>query len=76
MSFLFEFLEFAVEKFNEEEVVLQEDLRMLRQNQFLVGLLESYLLLFHHNHSIVSHTYTPVNTLKATVASAAASLFS
>jgi hypothetical protein len=48
---------------------------MVRQNEFLVGLLESYLLLFHHNHSIVSRTYPQANPLKATIAATVGLLY-
>jgi hypothetical protein len=37
--------------------------------------LENYLLLFHHNHSIISQTYPSVNPLKATITSVVAALY-
>lgn len=49
---------------------------MVQRNEFMVGLLESYLLLFHNNHSIVSHAYPQANTLKATIAYVASALYS
>ena len=75
MVLLFEFLQSALEKMGEEEDLYHEDLQVIQRNEFLVGLLESYLLLFHNNHSIVSHTYPAVNQLKATVASVVGTLY-
>lgn len=49
---------------------------MVQSNEFMVGLLESYLLLFHNNHSIVSHAYPQANGLKATITSVASALYS
>lgn len=68
MALLFDFLESAVEKMSEEEDLFREDLQLIQRNEFLVGLLESYLLLFHHNHSIVSRACPAANPLKATIA--------
>jgi hypothetical protein len=75
MVLLFEFLQSAFEKMGEEEDLYHEDLQLIQRNEFLVGLLESYLLLFHNNHSIVSQAYPAVNQLKATVASVVATLY-
>jgi hypothetical protein len=69
-------LESAFEKMVEEEDCYHEDLQMVQRNEFMIGLLESYLLLFHSNHSIVAHAYPAANALKATITAVAASLYS
>ncbi len=60
----------------EEEDYYLEDLQIIQRNEFMIGLLESYLLLFHNNHSIVTHSYPAANPLKATITAVASLLFS
>jgi hypothetical protein len=69
---LFDFLEDAFEKLTDSAESLEdleEDLKLIRGNTFFVALIESYLLLFHNNHSIVSHVYPTINLLKKSVMS-------
>lgn len=61
---------------HEDEQCYEDDLRVVRGNSFLVGLLESYLLLFHNNHSIISRSYPAVNTLKASISNIVGILYS
>jgi hypothetical protein len=51
----------------EEKDDLGEGLGIVRTNSFLVGLFESYLLLFHNNHSIISALHPSTNTLKSKI---------
>lgn len=67
MSKLFCFLESTMEVIFEQADEIPEDIRSIRENVYLVEVLESYLALFHNNHSIISTACNSVNEIKRVI---------
>ena len=73
---MFEYIETGIERVMDEEQYFTNELRSIRQNTFLQGILEGYIQLFSNNGSIISLTFPEINRIKMVMVNIVTILYS